>query len=178
MLGLTRKAAGLVSLSRATVDCAWVCAWVCVEHCSLPRTTIAVSDYVTSALFSAFCFCFVYFIEQRNAGGEEGGGEESSLAELISIDWREEAAARRNNLFTAIMHCEFMPLPGGTTTNSHLKCDKNSANGLDSVSGLSLTEAEREEDAAAPHNARCRDALAPHRTKLGRGRAALRCRGW
>lgn len=69
-----------------------------------------------------------------------------------------------------------MPLPGGTTTNSHLKCDKNSANGLDSVSGLSLTETEREEDAAA-HNARCRDALAPNRTKLGRGRAALRCRG-
>lgn len=27
------------------------------------------------------------------------------------------------------MRCEFMPLPGGTTTNSLLKCDKNSANG-------------------------------------------------
>jgi len=35
----------------------------------------------------------------------------------------------QNNLFTAIMRCEFMPLPGGTTTNSLLKCDKNSANG-------------------------------------------------
>lgn len=65
------------------------------------------------------------------------------------------------------MRCEFMPLPGGTTTNSHLKCDKNSANGLDSVLvSQSLRErprkaAEEEEDAAAAaaaHNAH-RDAL-------------------
>lgn len=62
------------------------------------------------------------------------------------------------------MRCEFMPLPGGTTTNSHLKCDKNSANGLDSVLvSQSLRERPRkaaEEDAAAAaaHNAH-RDAL-------------------
>lgn len=100
--------------------------------------------------------------------GEEEQEQSLPWQMLISIEWREEAAARRNNLFTAIMHCEFMPLPGGTTTNSHLKCDKNSANGLNSVSGLSLTETEREDDAAhTMHDA------AMHCTKLGRGRAVL-----
>lgn len=144
-LDSTRKAAGW-SLYHEQPWSVWVRArvwvWVCVQHLQ-PAQDNNRSKWLRNQciVLSLGCVSFVYFIEQRNAAEEiEDENEDeslpcrSALAAYQHRKRREEAAARRNNLFTAIMRCEFMPLPGGTTTNSHLKCDKNSANGLESVS--------------------------------------------
>lgn len=116
MLECTRKAAGW-PLSRG-------------------RTTIAVSDYVTSALFQHLYAgsAVSLLISMSNAMDEARSWRSCSWSycrSLIRINGlgQNERKLLQNNLFTAIMRCEFMPLPGGTTTNSLLKCDKNSANG-------------------------------------------------
>lgn len=123
LFGCTRKAAGLV-------------------HGTSSRSWVRVQDNNRSKWLRNQCIVLwlrFYFIEQRN-GGASGGRLSASNsarklqpARLPGIQ-RQRLASQKNNLFTAIMRCEFMPLPGGTTTNSHLKCDKNSANGRKSKS--------------------------------------------